>query len=86
MFETPTSQRALQVVQTTASKCSVSKKEMSARDFSIQFKEQVIARFVTTQSIKQTGRDFSIPARVVSEILLLATFRRGFTMPVRRAA
>jgi hypothetical protein len=41
-------------------------------------------RFVATQSIKQTARDFKIPGRVVSEILHLANFRRP--MAVARSA
>lgn len=66
----------LQIVDRTAKSCSGSAKELSARDYSQHFQERVCARFVATQSMKQTARDFAIPARVVSEILHLANFRR----------
>lgn len=72
----------LQPVDGTREKSAISGAELSARDYSADFHSRVIARFVGTQSLKQTARDFNIPARVLNEILHLANYRR----PMARAA
>jgi hypothetical protein len=78
------SAKAAQTAENVISICSVSapdlKKEPTARDYSPNFQERVCARFMATQSIRQTGRDFSIPARLVGEILHLANFRRPMSV------
>lgn len=76
----------LQLVETTQNVCAFSAKTKtaSARDFSQNFHAMVVSRFVATQSLKQTARDYSIPARVVSEILHLANLRRP--MAIARAS
>jgi hypothetical protein len=89
-MESPGSALAkLQVVEIKCPNCSVLPKELTARDFSAEFHQGVIARFVATQSIKQTARDSRIAARVVNEILHLANLRRpvsraGATSPLAR--
>lgn len=74
-----------QLADTSRHNWAITAKEVSARDFSEQFRERVKDRFLAVQSIKQTARDFSIPARVVSEILHLTNFRRGVQV-MRRSA
>lgn len=69
-----------QLVGSAGQKSSVSSANLSARDYSPNFQERVVARFLAVQSLKQTARDFAIPARVVSEILHLVTFRRPMTV------
>lgn len=64
-------------VEITTQHCAVLRRERNARDFSAQFQERIITRFVVTPSLKQTARDFDIAVRTVSEILLLAMFRRS---------
>lgn len=70
----------LQVIGSADRKSSVSSANLSARDYSPNFQERVCARFVAIQNIRQTARDFAIPARVVSEILHLASFKRAMSV------
>ncbi len=56
--------------------CSKTRQELSARDYSPLFRRNLILRFVATQSIRQTARDFSVPARTVNEILHLEHYGR----------
>ena len=66
----------LQLVEGASHKRAETQRELSARDYSPVFQERVTGRFMATQSIKQTARDYAIPARTVSEILHLATLKR----------
>jgi hypothetical protein len=65
--------QAIEIVQRKSSKTIA---ETSARDYSALFHSQVINRFAVTLSIKSVAREFSIPARVVNEILHSANVRR----------
>lgn len=77
----PSSETAkLQVIGAADQKGSVSSANLSARDYSPNFQERVVSRFVAVQNIRQTARDFAIPARTVSEILHLANFKRPMSV------
>ncbi len=76
MNKTSLSQSSRQVPEKTVSICSEKAAELSARDYSAHFRARVIDRFYVTQSMKQTARDFAIPARIVNEILHLGDHAR----------
>jgi hypothetical protein len=69
----PISTQSIEIVQR---KCSKTVAESSARDYSALFHSQVVNRFAVTLNIKAVAREFSIPARVVNEILHSANVRR----------
>jgi len=66
----------LKTAETKSAICAVSR-EKAARDYSPQFRQRITNRFIITQSLKQTARDFGIAVRTVSEILHLASFSRS---------
>lgn len=74
----PASSKVVEITQPNSPKALA---EMSARDFSPQYRVRVLQRFLVHGSKKRTARDFSLPARLVSDILDYVRVEDSIPMP-----